>query len=218
MEELRSTDVLDKEIIDESRKKAEKLLGKAEETSQALLSGVDKKIADAQVASEQASEKRLALYKKNVNASLPLEKERYLVSYIHGSVIEAMNSYFANVSIEKRLGILQGLVERAKPCLGGNSVNALVISLDGEHSVTLKAAETMLKNTLGAAVASVQKGDASALQGESVGGFLHNEGIILKTTDGSVTCRLTLAEKVKELLEDKTYELAEALFGGRLPE
>ena len=72
MEELRSTDILDKEIREDSQKKADKILAKAEETARALLNDVDSRISKAEEDARKASEDRLDIFRRNVNASLPL--------------------------------------------------------------------------------------------------------------------------------------------------
>ena len=76
----------------------------------------------------------------------------------------------------------------------------------------------MLKKRLGAAVVGCVRGEGFLLEGEGVSGLRFREGIILRAKDSSVTCRLTLDEKMKEILDDKSFELSSALFCGRLPE
>ena len=47
----------------------------------------------------------------------------------------------------------------------------------------------------------------------------HNyEGCIIETEDRSVKCRATISELVGKIVDTDRYELASALFGGRLPE
>ena len=83
MEELRSTDVLDREIRADSEKKASEILSRAEENAKSILSEVQERILKAKEEVDAASKKRLGVLEKNLNASLPLEKQRYLVSFIN---------------------------------------------------------------------------------------------------------------------------------------
>jgi len=215
MEELRSTDALDKEIVADAKKKADRILAKAEESCASLLGGVDARVQEAKSQAEAATRSMLALYKKNINASLPLEKERYLVSYIHESVIEALNVYFESAGEDKRLQIVKGLVERSKKVLGTRPVNARVLGFEKE------AALEMLKSVFGTQILSVETAGAGENADETVEGFAFHEGVILSTADsnsGAITCRLTLDEKVKDILDSWNFELSDALFGGRLPE
>lgn len=212
MEELRSAEVLDKEIRSDSVKKAEKILAKAEESARLLLDSVSERIAQARDDAEKKSRERIALYEKNTDASLPLEKQRYLVSYIHASVVEAMNDYFEKIGAEKRLAVIESLAGRAKGIVADKSVEAVAVGIDAA------SAEKMLKAVFGKKLVSCSAGEAVLLSGEAVEGFNRREGIILKIQDGAVICRLTLDEKINEILDEKSCELAKALFGGRLPE
>ena len=107
MEELRSTEVLDKEIRSDSVKKAEKILAKADESAKQLIDGVQDRIEKAKSDAEKISAEGIAVYEKNINASLPLEKQRYLVSYIYGSIMEAMDKYFESIGDKKRLLVIK---------------------------------------------------------------------------------------------------------------
>ena len=76
----------------------------------------------------------------------------------------------------------------------------------------------MLKEVFPQNISSCEAGDVQLVSRESLEGFNLKEGIILKALDGSVTCRLTLDEKIKKILDEKRGVLAQTLFGGRLPE
>lgn len=212
MEELRSTEVLDKEIRSDSVKKAEKILAKADESAKQLIDGVQARIVKAKSDAEKISTEGIAVYEKNINASLPLEKQRYLVSFIYGSIIEAMNKYFESIGDKKRLLVIQSLCERAKKAIQEKKISAVVVGFN------LSDAESMLKEVFPQNLSSCEAGDVQLVSRESLEGFNLKEGIILKSLDGSVTCRLTLDEKIKEILDEKRGVLAQTLFGGRLPE
>lgn len=212
MEELRSTDALDNEIRNDARKRAGKILDKARENAQSLKDGVEKKLADAQAQAERQSAGRLDLYRKNIDASLPLEKGRYLVSFIYDSVMDAVNAFLEKAGSDKRLEMVSSLASRSKPFLEGKELEATIIGFDK------KAAEKMLEEHFGNAVVSCESGDSHLLDDESLPGLKLREGVILRTKDSSICCRLTLDEKLKGILDDKSYELSSTLFGGRLPE
>lgn len=212
MEELRSTEILDKEIRTDSGKKAELIKTKALEDARAIEEGVDLRIAEAKKKAEEASAQRIELFEKNTRSALPLEKQRYLVSYIYSSVMEAINSYFDSIGEKKRMDVIKSMAEQVKPVCKGKKLKAAV------YGMALEPAEKMLNEVLGTSVTEVCEGSVSDLYSESVSGFNRREGIVLKAEDSSLTCRLTLDQKVRELLEKQNYELSETLFGGRLPE
>ncbi len=212
MEELRSIEALSNEIRNDARQRAANIVSKAEESAKALLDGVEKKVSDALAEVQKASDEKIRLCRMNNEASLPLEKERYLVSFIYDSVVNAMNEYFDSIGEDKRLEIIKKLVERSKSILDGKNIKATVIGLD------LSKVKKMLNGVFGKSLLSCEKGETYLLEDEAVRGFNYREGILVKTEDGSVSCRLTLDEKVKEILDDNNYEISSTLFKGRLPE
>ncbi|MCR5218797.1 hypothetical protein [Treponema sp.] len=212
MEELRSTDILDKEIRTDSGKKAESIKEKALADARSIEEGLAERIALARKNAEDASSQRLELFEKNTQSSLPLEKQRYLVSYIYSSVIEGINSYFESAGENKRLQVIRNMAEKAKKVCGDKKMDALV------YGFSLDSASKVLKELFGTSLGDISEGNPADLASEAVAGFNHREGVVLKARDLSLTCRLTLDQKVKELLESHNLELSQTLFGGRLPE
>ncbi len=212
MEELRSTDALDQEIRADARKKAERIVARAEETCTALLGGVGKKVLEAKDGALAKSSQKLDSYARNVNASLPLEKERYLVSYIYGSVLSGVNGYFESLGSDGRLEIVKKMAERSLPVLESRDVSAACLG------IAPSVAQVFLKKIFGEKLVSCETCPPMLMLDEELEGFDFHEGVVLSSADGKITCRLTLDEKVKEILDDHTYDLAEALFGGRIPE
>ena len=72
MEELRSTEALDNEIRNDARKKAEQILAKAEETALSIIDSVKQKVQEEQSQARKNCDARIALYRKNKEAALPL--------------------------------------------------------------------------------------------------------------------------------------------------
>ena len=214
MEELRSTEVLDKEIRDDARKKAERILEQAEEKSRELLESVSSRVAESQKEAEKALSERLLSREKNTNASLPLEKQRYLVSYINDSILDAVNAYFERNGEECRLKVIESMLKDVLENLSksGISVKVKARVIDCDLSKT----EALLKKILGTGLVSVEKG--MPLEGENMSGLKYHDGVILTSEDESFTCRLTIDEKIRSVLDEYSESLAAALFGGRIPE
>ena len=213
MEELRSTEVLDKEIRADSMKKAEKILLKADTTVKALLNSLDTRIEKAKSDAQKEFSDQLLLFEKNATASLPLEKQRRLVAFIHNSLINAMNVYFDRIGEKRRFSIVEKLIERCKESLVGKKIDALVVGFN------IKNVKKMLEKVFAQEnICSCKAADVVLFSDEAVDGFSIREGVILTACDGSVSCRLTLDEKVKEILDESSYALATVLFCGRLPE
>ncbi len=212
MEELRSTDILDSEIRNETKKKAEKIVDRAKETAGSLLSEVEAKVEEARQAALNASEKRLQTYEKNVNASLPLEKQRYQISYVHNSLIEAINLYLEKAGEEGRFEIIKELALRVKNIFSSETqLYARTIFLDKDK------VKKLLEEIFGKGRAFVEEGSINLISDETVELLKFHEGIILQTEDRKIKCNLTLDEKIREILDSSKMELALALFDGRLP-
>lgn len=212
MEELRSTEILDKEIRIDTGKKAESIKAKALKEAQALKDSLSFRIEEAKKASEKALEERLEVFKKNTESALPLEKRRYALSYVYSSVIEGLNSYFDSLGEKKRLLLVKNMAEKVKDLCKDKKMTAFVYVFNIEET------SKMLKSLLKTSFTGAAEGRLSDLDSESLSGFNYHEGVILKAEDSSVTCRLTLDQMVKELLDSHALKLSLALFGGRLPE
>ena len=106
MEEFRSTEILDKEIQADARKKAEKILAKADVDCALLLEEVSGKIEKAKKELEDKYALKIAAFEKDLSATLPLEKERFLVSFIQSSIEKAINAYLAKLSDEEKIDLV----------------------------------------------------------------------------------------------------------------
>ena len=206
MQELRSTDILDKEIQADARKKAERMLAKADLDCEKLLASVDSDIEKAKQEKEEFFAHKLEAFEKDRMAVVPLEKERFKVSFIQNAVIQNINKYLEGLTEEKRLA----LVARDFNFKTDRRLNAYV------YGFSLSGAKKFLSEKLGSKLASVSetKFGAEALEDEI--GLEKPQGIILESEDKNFRCRLTLSEVIAKLLDIKRSELSATLFGGEL--
>ncbi|HOC28537.1 MAG TPA: hypothetical protein PKH40_02540 [Treponemataceae bacterium] len=208
MEELRSTEILDREIQEDARKKAEKILKTADAECAEILAQVTFRIerVKAEKTAEYAS--RLEAVRRDSSAAIPLEKQRRLVSYVDRQVREAILDWFSSLSAEKRLALLSRHAERYRTALAGKP---LVISVCGygEKEVASLAAGLFGSGN----IASVRT--LSASEAERAG---FSDGFYIETEDASIACRVSLEEVRDMILSDKRQELADCLLAGRLPE
>ncbi len=206
MQELRSTDILDKEIQADARKKAERMLAKADLDCEKLLASVDSDIEKAKQEKEEFFAHKLEAFEKDRMAVVPLEKERFKVSFIQNAVIQNINKYLEGLSEEKRLA----LVARDFNFKTDLKLNAFV------YGFSLSGAKKFLSEKLGSKLASVSetKFGAEALEDEI--GLEKPQGIILESEDKNFRCRLTLSEVIAKLLDTKRSELSATLFGGQI--
>ncbi|GAB1481706.1 hypothetical protein MASR2M78_05210 [Treponema sp.] len=76
MEELRSTEALDREILEDARKKADRILKNSETAKKLVIETWHKKKKDDIAALEKKSNKRIAAQRSEILARLPLDKRR----------------------------------------------------------------------------------------------------------------------------------------------
>ena len=207
MEELRSTEILDKEIEADARKKAERILQAADDECKRILDGVETRV-------KEATERKIAQYKakieqfeRNATAAFPLEKERYLVKFYADSVSSALNDYLQNLGLEKRLNLMEEKFKKSAVALAGKKYNAYVFGISEAD------AKKIVPNALSFSTISFEKSGEEVAFGNKI-----HEGIILESEDKSVRVRLTIDQFLRELSDTYSLELAEALFGGTLPE
>lgn len=204
MEELRSTEILDKEIISDANKKAERILMKAEYESKNILAEVENRVAEELQKTEIQYQKKLQALEKDFNASVPLEKERFYVSFIQDSLIKGINEYLKNLSVEKQLEICTSGVKKLD--ISDKTFKAFVYGFDKN------LCEKALKNILGDSLKTVEETAFNQIIFEET--FLEeNKGIILFTENEDIKCRFTLSEKMQSVLEDYRQELFDSLFG-----
>lgn len=209
MEELRSTEVLDKEIETDARKKAERILLKADSDGKTLLDNVAGRIAALKAEKNSAYEKKIEAFQKDQDASLPLEKQRFFVSYTESAIIKGINEYLESLPESKRLDLVMSRYEKYKDILDSKKVNAYVFGFKtddvkkalGKHGVSIVSC---------AQIEYEKSGD------DPVEGLTVKEGAILETDDKTIRCRLTISQIVSELESGHRAELASTLFGGRL--
>jgi len=200
--------MLDREIQEDARRKAEKILKAADAECAAAEAGVASRVEDTRRIKEAEYAKRLDAYRDDAESTLPLEKERRLVSFIDASVNEALDAWFEDIGTARRLSLYSALLERYKPILSDKNIH--VIFAGYSASEVRSCVEPIFGNEKIFSVA-----EAGAARSASTG---FTDGILVETEDRSVACRATREELRAMLLSDKRQELAEALLGGRLPE
>lgn len=206
MEEFRSTEILDKEIQDDARRKAEKLLKRADDDCQKIMDEIDSRIEAVSKEKQAFYAKRAESFKKDLDASLPLEKERFLVSFVDSSIMQSINKFIDSLSGEKKLQLLDNLLKRYEAVLSGKK---LVVRFHGFAQDELK--KLLQKKFDKLCIDSfipLSDDDAEELNAEL--------GMIIESTDKLVRCRVTIDELINEIVDTHRYEIAGALFGGRI--
>ena len=204
MQELRSTDILDKEIQADARKKAERMLQKADAECAGLLESVEQDIEKAADIKKDFFNKKLEAFENDKKASVPLEKQRFEVSFIQNAISQNINKYLDSLSEDKKLE----LVSRNFNFNTELKLNASV------YGFSTDAVKKFLTKKLGDKLLSCKETDFGKAALEEDFGLAEPKGIILESEDKTFRCRLTLSEVVQKLMDSNRAELSDALFGG----
>ena len=210
MQELRSTEILDKEIEADARRKAEAILKKADEECVQIMEGVKTKLDFSRSEKEEFYKTRLAAIEKDITASIPLEKQRFKVAFVQERLMQAVNKYLAGLEEAEKLELVTKDFD-----FNSCKDKELVAFVYGFDITGAKAfLEKKLAGVQGAKLTGCNKTEFCKEIVEDEIGLEINEGIILKTKDNAFRVRMTMTEVFSRLLDKNRAELAEALLGG----
>ena len=201
MEELRSTDGLDREILEDARRKADRVLRGAEQAAVESESAWEKKLAEDLAALERKHAERVASLRAQTNARLPLDKRRLRADRAERLLRDSLGRTLRSLPRERILSVLErGLAERA----GELPSSGLVVSKAGltENEVSALIGRVLPRS------AWVFDSGASAESGDVLPRLI--------ISGGRTTVRLDVAETGEELLREKRAELAQALLGAEV--
>ena len=213
MEELRSTEILDKEIQEDARKKADKIVKNSQKEAQNIIDGVSGRIETAKQEKEKLYAEKLTRFERDTNASLPLEKQRFLVSFEDEQVTNGIKNYLEKLSLEKKSELLKELLKKYKSILENRKVNIFTVNFD--KTLSEKMTKEILSNNSILSCLELSDYEKQILTEENPN-FV--EGFVLKSDDKAITCRVLLCEIINNIRDKNSFELAETLFCGRLPQ
>ena len=107
MEELRSTEVLDREILEDARKKAFKILSTADDNIKSRSRHWEKKTSNAVSEIRKTFEKQIHDEKAEILAKIPLDKRRLRVEITEKFILQAMDEFLRSLRRDEILIILK---------------------------------------------------------------------------------------------------------------
>ena len=207
MQELRSTDILDKEIQSDARKKADRILKQAEADCEKILSSVSENISKAEEEKKNFYALKIQALENDKKATVPLEKERFQVSFMQEQIVNGINKYLSSLSVEQQFKIAFGKFDFSKV---SKNVTAYI------YGFKLSDAEKSLKKQLGNKLSACKETQFNKMVIEEEIGLEAPKGVILEAEDLSFRCRLTITQAVGQALDKNRGELSQSLFGGQL--
>ena len=196
MEEVRNSDNLKKEILEDARKKAERIMRNAEKQAALLRDEGEKKTSSeiADLAREYA--RRTAFLEKETLASLPLEKRRIKQHFLAEKFEECLAAFVSGISDEEAASVLKKRLSGTAHLLGNEKYNVTYSGLK---------AETVRK---------ILEGHLAQGQILSLSETKRTKGLVIASANGRITYRLTFDEITEELREFHRKEIFDALFKG----
>lgn len=210
MEELRSTEILDKEIEADARKKAEKILKKTEEECKNIAESVNKKLESVKKEKTEYFQQKISDFKTDKENAFPLERQRFLVNFVQKTFSQNINEFLNSLKPEERLELLIKKSEKTLKEIKSKKIIAYVYGFD------LKLAEQKLKSVFAENLLKVEKTEFNKIIVEELLSLSFKEGVILEAEDKSVRFRMTIPEIFGQIENDYRQELYDALFDGRI--
>jgi vacuolar-type H+-ATPase subunit E/Vma4 len=199
VEELRSTEVLDREILEDARKKAFKILKTSDDTVQSQTKRWEKKTVKAVADIRKTYTQRLETLREEILARLPLDKRRLRSETAEHFLRDAMEAFLQNLPRGEVLAILEKqFTERAEACAElSNSKTAVVYSGMSEAEILGILKKSKLKEW-----------DLKKDEGTNAARL---PALTLNVPAAKISA--SVDDAAMELLEEKRAELIKALLG-----
>jgi len=201
METVKTSEALEKQILDDARAKARRIREAAEKERAAILAEVERRDAEEVNRLEAAGNARLLALRADLEASLPLELKRLRLDFFQKAVEEALEQLFRSLEAGELDRVLGGLVARAAFAFINQHLVVRCSGISPEEGRRIVTA-----NVAGALV-----DESTALDGEQAADA--GTGLFVETADGSRRLRATLKELTSLLLEEHREQLVRELFG-----
>jgi len=210
MEELQSTEILDREILEDARKKAQRILKTADDTVREQNALWEKKTAQSAGELEKKYSELRGLAREKTMSRLPIDKHRAKIEKIEESLKSAAEAWYNSLSRARILELLtMELAKRLTSCAGSFTANEQpeedaenkAAYLLNAHTSGLdrKESETVLKNVRLNCVI------------KEVPAVSRYPSITVET--GDIRISASIQNLVDFLLQEKREELIEALVG-----
>jgi vacuolar-type H+-ATPase subunit E/Vma4 len=143
MEELQSTEILDREILEDARKKVVRILKTAEETVHAQTAEWENKTLTSIDELDKKYGEQQETVSAKIMARLPVDKHRVKIEKIEGLLYSAVETWFKNLNRRRILDLLtEELAKRLALCEDFSSSGKISALING---IDRKEAESVFK-------------------------------------------------------------------------
>jgi hypothetical protein len=231
MEELQTTEVLDREILEDARRKAFRILKTADDTVKTTTTTWEKKTGQAVDDLKKRFEERRGRVSDEIMARLPLDKRRAESEKIEALVLNALDAWYAAQDREHVLSLLEAeLRRRIEDCPEFGSALGAVNAEAGPniramfHKLSREEGEALLEKILppgtwDVADSSPSAGGAAGASSTGAGAAIRASGalsgkyseLVLDSPVARITASINIL--AADLLADYRLELTGALIG-----
>jgi len=199
MEELQSTELLDREILEDARKKAHRILKTAEDTIKAKSGEWEQKLNASLAELEEKYAQQGKHAADEIMARLPIDKRRTKAKKIEELLRSAAETWYGSLSRERVLDLLKKELEKriavTEKFTADSNIHAQI------HQIGRTEAQTVLQAVLPGKTCTI----------EEIHSFSAYPEIILETPQARIYT--SIGKIVDFLLSKKRAELVEALLG-----
>jgi V/A-type H+-transporting ATPase subunit E len=206
MEVLKTSETLEKQILEDARKKASRVLEGAEREIAAIRREWEAKADAEKQRMEAECDAKIAALRKELATSLPLDFMRTRLASIEQTLSRALAETFAGMPDEELARLLGLLLGRAAHAFRGAR---LAVTCEG---LAPELAGRIVRESIRDAVVEKVTAEPSGAPGGDPS-ELPRKGIVAATTDGRVRFRGTVREIAAILMEERREELVTALLG-----
>jgi vacuolar-type H+-ATPase subunit E/Vma4 len=194
MEEIKGTEALEREIVEDAAKKAERIMRNAreevEKTRLASAESLEKRLEEL----EEQKDEKLAAMEKEAFSKLPLEKTRRAARFIDAALRDSTRRFLVSLDDTHIGAWCLSELKKQVSYLAGWKIRLLYKGVDSDSLLVM---ETLLGQALSSALPD--SGAAS-------------RGVRVESLDGTMVASLNEEQLEERLLDEHRGELASALF------
>lgn len=206
MQEIKSTQNIEKQIFYDAQKKAQIILQNADDECKKINDQFNLDFENIKKEKTEFYKNKADDFRSDLFATFALEKQRIELSSVNERLLQKINEYLLSLTSEQRLKIAAGFFDLKKICITNKKYNAFVYGFD------LQNVQEVLSGFKEIAIEKIEKTEFGKKIVEAEIDLAVKEGIILEATDNSQRIRITLSEVINELLENNRQSLYESLF------
>ena len=206
MEVLHSTDAIGEEIKEEARKKADRILKNADLEIETLRKALTEKLEKLEEEQKEIYSDKIQKYKDSIFVTLPLKKWKKKMEYVENVLNEALEAYFTSLSMDKKLAIIKGMLEKFKPIIGSKTITIKYAGFDKNEAS--KLASSIFSS------ANIKECEKANHAEKHLSGVY--EGLIIEDAEKTFICKAGIEQAKQNIFDEKKEMLATVLFGESL--